>query len=161
MKGNEDRAVAITDGRGLLLLRGEDGKYSLPVASFVPDSLREVGRVRSWAMGGRPLPIVGYCELLPLPSGLPHRYFGKDELDSPCIDKGSLTLIKAAFCFYPLLFDRRRELPLSPDDLREAKSMLRALARKGKAEAKDFKGLLGRQSHIGQLREAYAFLMSL
>lgn len=161
MKENEDRFVALTDGRGLLLLRGEDGKYSLPIASFVPDSLRELGRVCSTRLGEKTVPIVGYCELLPLPSGLPHRYFGKGELGSPYIDPGSLSLIKAAFCFYPLLFAKARELPLSPDDLREAKAMLRELKRKGKSEAKDFKGLLSRQSHIGQLREAYAYLKSL
>lgn len=161
MKENGDRFVALSDGRGLLLLRGEDGKYSLPVASFVPDSLRELGRVCSSRLGEKTVPIVGYCELLPLPSGLPHRYFGPGELASPYIDPASLGIIKAAFSFYPLLFRKRRELPLSPDDLREAKQMLRRLKKKGRSEAKDFKGLLACQSHIGELREAYAYLMSL
>lgn len=122
------RVLAISDGKGFLLKKGKSG-FALPnyfktdllfYANSVSVNLPKLGKVT----------ITGAFERLPLPFG-GLRYFNQDESDSLLIDPASRVLLRLCFAFKPLLLGETRVHPLSPDDEKGYRGLIRRLSKQG------------------------------
>ena len=122
------RVLAISDGKGFLLKKGQGGFALLPYfesdslfyANSVSVSLPDLGKVT----------ITGAFERLPLPFGW-LRYFEKEEANSLLIDPASRVLLRLCLAFKPLLLGKTRVHPLSPDDEKGYRGLIRRLSKQG------------------------------
>lgn len=122
------RVLAISDGKGFLLKKGKSG-FALPnylktdllfYANSVSVNLPDLGEVT----------ITGAFERLPLPFG-GLRYFNQDESDSLLIESASRVLLRLCLAFKPLLLGETRAHPLSPDDEKGYRGLIRRLSKQG------------------------------
>ena len=122
------RVLAIFDGKGFLLKKGKGG-FALPnylktdllfYANTVSVNLPDLGKVT----------ITGAFERLPLPFG-ELRYFEKEEANSLLIDPASRFLLRLCLAFKPLLLGETRVHPLSPDDEKGYRELIRRLSKQG------------------------------
>ena len=122
------RVLAISDGKGFLLKKGQAGFALLPY--FESDSLFYANSVSLNLPDLGEVTITGAFERLPLPfEGL--RYFKKEEANSLLIDPASSVLLRLCFAFKPLLLGETRVHPLSPDDEKGYRGLIRRLSKQG------------------------------
>lgn len=122
------RVLAISDGKGFLLKKGKSG-FALPnylktdllfYANSVSVDLPDLGEVT----------ITGAFERLPLPFG-GLCYFEKEEANSLLIDPASRVLLRLCLAFKPLLLGETRVHPLSPDDEKGYRGLIRMMSKQG------------------------------
>lgn len=128
VKAMGKRVLAISDGKGFLLKEGKGG-YAL-LSYFHSDLLYRANSVSLDLPGLGEVKITGAFERLPLPFG-GIRFFNEDELNSPLIDPSDRLLLCLCFLFKPLLLGQNRVHPLSPDDEKGYRRLIRTLREKG------------------------------
>lgn len=122
------RVLAVSDGKGFLLKKGKGGFALLPY--FESDSLFYANSVSLNLPDLGEVTITGAFERLPLPFG-GLRYFEKEEANSLLIDPASRVLLRLCFVFKPLLLGKNRVHPLSPDDEKGYRGLIKRLSKQG------------------------------
>ena len=153
----------LTDGYGILLYE-EKGFYKLPVFDELPpDCLvgKAVGPLfLDCGQGEEEARIIGVVEKLPIPFNAKTRYFLLSELNAPVVEPSCRLASAVAFAFFPFLFGIKRVHPLSPDDLRMARKLVKELKknRAGKNKIRTYRGLIRSECALPRLEEAYKLL---
>lgn len=122
------RVLAISNGEGFLLREGQGGYSLLPY--FESDSLFYANSVSVNLPDIGEVTIIGAFERLPLPFG-GLRYFEKEEANSLLIDPASRVLLRLCLAFKPLLLGEKRVHPLSPDDEKGYRGLIKRLSKQG------------------------------
>lgn len=119
--------LAISNGEGFLLKKGKGGYSLLP--PFDTDILLLGNCVDLYVPILGEVSLTGAFERLPLPFDV--RYFKESEADSLSISPSERLLLRLCFVFKPLLFGKTRVHPLSPDDEKMYRGLIRSLRKKG------------------------------
>lgn len=155
--------LILTDGYGILLYE-ERGLYRLPVVASSPSDCLFASRLPPFYLdcgqGEEEACLVGVIEKLPIPFASKTRYFLLSELNAPVVDPRSRKALALAFAFYPYLFGQKRVHPLSPDELRSSRALLKSLRknRAGKDKIRLYRGLMRCECALPRLKEAYRLL---